>query len=180
MSARSLNVLGLLGISAVLIVAFYYQLFLNELPCPLCLLQRAAFVGVGLGFVLNVRFGSSPAHYAIMLVSAVVGAATAARQVFLHILPGDQGYGSALLGMHFYSWAFVAFAASILYVALLLFLEARSEPKWQEDGSASGLAGLSTWLFALLVAANFASTLLECGIGPCADNPTVYEWLQPR
>src|SRR5215472_10589130 len=36
-----LNMLGLLGISSALAVAFYYQLAFGELPCPLCLLQRA-------------------------------------------------------------------------------------------------------------------------------------------
>jgi hypothetical protein len=115
MPIRSLNSLGLLGISAVLVVAFFYQLLFGELPCPLCLLQRAAFVALGLGFLLNIRFGSSPAHYGLMLVSAVIGAGTALRQILLHILPGDPGYGSTFLGLHFYSWAFVAFGASILY-----------------------------------------------------------------
>ncbi|WP_369407037.1 disulfide bond formation protein B [Arsenophonus endosymbiont of Aleurodicus floccissimus] len=35
----NLNVLVLLGISVTLIVAFYYQIILHEIPCPLCLLQ---------------------------------------------------------------------------------------------------------------------------------------------
>ncbi|WP_206429738.1 disulfide bond formation protein B [Pseudomonas chlororaphis] len=39
-----LNILGLLGISASLIIAFYYQLFQHELPCPLCLLQRVGMI----------------------------------------------------------------------------------------------------------------------------------------
>ncbi len=55
MPIRSLNVLGLLGISGVLLVAFIYQLVLGELPCPLCLLQRGAFVALGLGFLFNIR-----------------------------------------------------------------------------------------------------------------------------
>jgi hypothetical protein len=33
-------------------------------------------------------------------------------------------------------------------------------------------------LFLLVVAGNLVSTLLECGVGPCADNPTSYLWLQ--
>jgi len=37
--------------------------------------------------------------------------------------------------------------------------------------------GLAVWLFALLVAGNLASTLLECGVGSCADNPTYYDWV---
>jgi hypothetical protein len=38
-------------------------------------------------------------------------------------------------------------------------------------------------IFILLVAGNLISTLLECGIGPCADDPVKYEgwlWLRNR
>jgi hypothetical protein len=37
--------------------------------------------------------------------------------------------------------------------------------------------------FILLVLANVLSTLLECGIGPCADDPVTYDgfhWLRQR
>ena len=34
-----------------------------------------------------------------------MGGAIAARQILLHIMPGDPGFGSAFLGMHFYTWA---------------------------------------------------------------------------
>ena len=52
-----LNMFGLLGISLILTVAFFYQLALGELPCPLCLLQRAGFIAVGMGFLFNMRLG---------------------------------------------------------------------------------------------------------------------------
>jgi hypothetical protein len=38
-------------------------------------------------------------------------------------------------------------------------------------------------IFILLVAGNLISTLFECGIGPCADDPVRYEgwlWLRNR
>ena len=35
------------------------------------------------------------------------------RQVLLHILPGDPGYGGEVLGLHLYSWAFIVFATII-------------------------------------------------------------------
>ena len=69
MLIRLLNLLGLLGVSLVLLVAFYYQLFHNELPCPLCLLQRGCFVALGIGFALNLSAGPSRLHDAMMLVS---------------------------------------------------------------------------------------------------------------
>jgi hypothetical protein len=38
-AAITLNALGLYAVALVLAVAFGAQLWLNELPCPLCLLQ---------------------------------------------------------------------------------------------------------------------------------------------
>jgi disulfide bond formation protein DsbB len=173
---RSLNVIGLLGVCGVLAVAFGLQFALHELPCPLCLLQRAAFIAGGIGFMLNIRFGSSSAHYGVILVSAVAGAAMSLRQVLLHIVPGTGEYGSALFGLHLYTWGFVGFAATILYVAALLFLEAQAAR--QTAGPRDGvISSAISWLFVILVAANLASTLLECGVGPCDDDPTYYHWL---
>ncbi|GAL07696.1 hypothetical protein JCM19237_934 [Photobacterium aphoticum] len=45
-----LNTLGLLGITVVLLIGFVLQIAWDELPCPLCLLQR-----IGFGMVM---FGS--------------------------------------------------------------------------------------------------------------------------
>jgi disulfide bond formation protein DsbB len=175
MPMRSFNSLGLAGVSAVLLVAFFYQLVFGELPCPLCLLQRGAFVAVGIGFMLNVRFGSSTTHYGLVLLGTVIGSATSARQVLLHIKPGDAGYGSTLLGMHFYSWALVAFVGFIVYTGVLLLMESDRRP---DTSAPYGLSRAVLWLFLLVIAGNLVSTLLECGVGPCADNPTSYLWLQ--
>jgi disulfide bond formation protein DsbB len=175
MPLRALNSLGLFGVSTILLVAFFYQLVFGELPCPLCLLQRGAFVALGIGFMLNIRFGSSPAHYGLILLSAVIGAGTSSRQILLHIKPGDAGYGSALLGMHFYSWALVGFVAFVIYTGVILLVESDRRP---DTTPPDGLSRLGLWLFLLVVAGNLVSTLLECGVGPCADDPVSYLWLQ--
>ena len=39
--ARNMNALGVLAVCLVLVLAFYFQLVLYELPCPLCLLHAA-------------------------------------------------------------------------------------------------------------------------------------------
>ena len=107
--AVALNALGLYAIALVLAAAFAAQLLLGELPCPLCLLQRIQFALLAIGPILNVRFGPRPSHYAASLLVAAAGAAFAMRQILLHIMPGDPGYGSALLGYHYYTWAFIGF-----------------------------------------------------------------------
>jgi disulfide bond formation protein DsbB len=173
------NILGLFGISVSLLIAFYYQLALHDLPCPLCLLQRVGMIMIGFGFLLNVRFGIRSAHYGVTLIGGVLTGCIAMRQVFLHIAPGDAGYGSTLFGLHFYTLAALTALATIVGVALLLMLESRRKPSVDQ-------AGVNLWgklamiLFAVLIAANLASTVLECGGGQCDANPTFYQLLGAR
>ena len=94
-----LNILGLLGLSFVLLMGLVLQVVLNELPCPLCLLQRIGFVMVMFGFMLNVKYGAAQRHYGVILLGALFGAATALRQISLHVIPGTPAYGSPIFGM---------------------------------------------------------------------------------
>lgn len=175
-TARSLNALALIAISAILAAAFYTQIVARELPCPLCILQRAGFVVVGLGLALNITIGPRPGHYALMILAALAGGAVSLRQVALHIVPGSGAYGDPVLGLHLYSWAALIFAAIILGAALMLFFERQFKPETGE-GARSPLVLAALALYALMALGNGASTLLECGTGLCPDNPVAYEWL---
>ena len=126
--AITLNALSLYAVALVLAAAFAAQLVLNELPCPLCLLQRIQFAVLAIGPILNVRFGPRPSHYALSLLAAVAGAAFSTRQVLLHIMPGDAGYGTALLGYHYYTWALIGFAVAIVLLAAILLFDRQFEP----------------------------------------------------
>jgi disulfide bond formation protein DsbB len=173
-----LNVLALYALAGVLATAFAAQFILSELPCPLCLLQRIMFALLAIGPILNIRFGPRPSHYALSLLAAVIGAMVSGRQILLHILPGDAGYGAELLGYHYYTWAFIAFAAAIVLLALVLLFDRQFAPQ-PAPPAATGLAAmLAISLVVALTAGNFASTLLECGFKACADNPVVYELLK--
>jgi disulfide bond formation protein DsbB len=174
--SRVLNLLALTGLCVVLLLAFIWQLAFNDLPCPLCLLQRVAFVLAGIGLLLNIRFGPSPLHYGIVILSALGGAAAAGRQVLSHIAPGDPGYGPPFLGLHFYTWAFILFVALIAYSGLMIMLKQRSSDPTTPYRVTRPAAAVM-WLFFLLVLANMLSTLLECGFGACPDNPVNYLWL---
>src|SRR5213076_1251310 len=177
--ALALNALGLYAIALVLLVAFAAQLLLHELPCPLCLLQRIQFAMLAVGPILNIRFGPRPSHYAVSLLTAAAGAAFASRQVLLHILPGDAGYGSALLGYHYYTWALLGFiAAIVLIAAVLLFDRQFEEDKAILPATGGAFAQTAVWLVIALTAANVVTTLLECGFGACADDPVAYELLK--
>jgi disulfide bond formation protein DsbB len=175
----ALNALGLYAIAFVLAAAFAAQFILRELPCPLCLLQRIQFATLAIGPILNIRHGPRPSHYAVSLLAAIAGAAFAARQVLLHIMPGDPGYGSALLGYHYYTWALIGFGVAIVLIAAVLLFDRQFNPGETTPPAPAGtFARAAIWLVILLTAANVLSTLLECGFGECADNPVEYELLR--
>src|SRR5215468_3649495 len=127
--AVQVNALGLYGVALVLAAAFAAQLLLHELPCPLCLLQRIQFAVLAIGPIMNVRWGPRPSHYALSLLAAAAGCVFSTRQVLLHILPGDSGYGTALLGYHYYTLALIAFACSIVLIATMLLFDRQFEPE---------------------------------------------------
>ena len=162
-----LNALALYAVALVLSVAFAAQLILGELPCPLCLLQRVQFAMLAIGPILNIRFGPRPSHYALSLLAAILGAVVAARQIFLHILPGDPGFGTALLGYHYYTWAFIGFAAAIVLIALVLLFDRQFEHEAEDSSHVSLFARIAVWLVIGLTALNVVSTVLECGFKAC-------------
>jgi disulfide bond formation protein DsbB len=177
--AVTFNALGLYAIALVLAAAFAAQLFLGELPCPLCLIQRIQFAMLAVGPVLNIRFGLRPSHYAVSLLSAVAGAGFAMRQILLHITPGDPGYGTALLGYHYYSWAFIGFAVAIVLSAVMLMFDGQFTGADSGQPAAIGWFGrAAVWLVIVLVALNVIATLLECGFDACPDNPVAYHLLK--
>lgn len=174
--AITLNALALYVIAAVLLAAFYFQIARGELPCPLCLLQRVAFTALAFGPVLAVRYGPRPFHYGLAIVAAVCGAVIAGRQILLHILPGDAGYGSALLGYHFYTWAFLCFVAAILAAAVMLLFDEQFEGDVPAQPR-SNFETAAVWLMIAVTLLNAGSVLLECGFGSCPADPVDYELL---
>lgn len=186
--SRFMNALALLGISALLAFAFVDQIVFADLPCPLCLLQRLGFALAGFGFALNLTAGSRPLHYAFVILGSMAGATAAARQVLLHIVPGSGAYGQPLFGLHFYSWAFIAFVLILVWCALLLIVEHRRLP-WESGSGAAQATGagdaprapivaIPVVVFALLIGLNAISTVLECAAGICPADPTHYQLLR--
>jgi disulfide bond formation protein DsbB len=176
---RLLNALGLIAVDTVLALAFVDQLWFRDLPCPLCILQRAGFIAAGFGLVLNLMFGPRPSHYAVMILGAVVGAAMSMRQILLHIVPGTGAYGNAIFDLHLYTWAFIAFVLMIVGGAVLLLFDrqfGKPEP-WSQRLSVLPLTAVV--VFAAITVGNIVSTLLICGMGFCPDNPTQYILFSP-
>jgi len=174
---RKLNAIGMLAMCAVLAMAFYDQFVHHDLPCPLCLLQRIGMVAVLCGLMLNVVRGPKADHYSIMLIAAFFGGAVSLRQISLHVVPGTGSYGSAFLGMHYYTWAFLVFALVILGTSIIAAYSTQYHKQhhlgFREQ---SGIAKLAIVVTITLVVMNVALTFAECGPLQCPDDPKSY-WL---
>jgi disulfide bond formation protein DsbB len=175
-----INLLGIFIISAILCGAYYFQFMLNEFPCPLCLLQRMCFFGVIFGLFLNLKFGFSPAHYGLSLLSAITGAAISYRQILLHMCPNpnDSGYGSPVFGMHLYTWALIVFIVSIISISLLLLAPKQFKKKTKKTPISPTALLLTKVVFGLafiLLLTNVLFTFMECGFGFCPDDPISYQ-----
>ncbi len=152
--------------------AFGIQIFDDEAPCPLCLLQRLGFFAIAAGGLMNLRFGIRPGHYGITLLGALVVMAVSLRQISLHacsnLVDGVcTGYGAAPLGWHLYTWAFVAAIAAIVGVALLLMI-----PTPYVRPAKASILTIAVFVYVGAAAvANVGATAAQCGLGPCEDPP---------
>lgn len=168
-----LNMLALAGICVTLLAAFFFQLVMGEIPCPLCMLQRIGLILVGLGFAMNVIFGSSAVNYAVVILSAMTGAGVSLRQVLLHIAPGDTGFGSMVFGYHMYTWGFIAFMGSIIFSAIMLIID-RNHLGGSGYPARTALGTVLVGLLLILALGNVASNVVTCGFAPCDGDPQGY------
>lgn len=178
--SRALNTLFVLVVTSILLGAFTVQFYFQELPCPLCLLQRLAMLGVGFGAMLNVVVGPRPQHYGVALLSAIFGGVVAGRHILLHIVPESAPYGSAFLGLHLYTWSMLAFIGTGVLLSIMLLLDLQSGEPVPTSAAPQPLprtAKIVLSLFVAVAAANGVCALLLCGLGTCPGDPTHYEWL---
>lgn len=173
--SRLLNALGLIAISAVLTMAFIDQVWFGELPCPLCILQRAGLIAAGCGIALNIVFGPKPSQYGLAIIGAIASAAISMRQILQHIVPGTGFYGPPVWGLHLYTWAFLFAVAIVLGSGLMLLGDRQFSQVQPISGRLKGLPFIALLLFLVLTLANVFSTLALCGTGLCPEEPVDYE-----
>lgn len=175
-AARWVNVLALLALLGVLAGSLHLQFGVGEQPCPLCLIQRSGMIGLAVGPALNLLWGFKARNYAISILAACAGGAGSIRQILLHIAdPADPGYGPAVFGLHLYTWAFVTFAVGVIGCAVMLLW---NTPFMSGDQGVCHVPGrfraltyaVVIWIF-LDVVLIAVSTIPECGLGMCPDNP---------
>lgn len=88
-TVRKLNLAASTICMALLAYAYYAQFVLELEPCPLCILQRVAFMLLTVLFVIAAIRPGRVTAMAIAVVAAA-GAAIATRHVWLQSLPADQ------------------------------------------------------------------------------------------
>ena len=180
----SLN-LWIIGYTLVLGLALGLQFALGELPCPLCMLQRYGMILCTLGALWILRQAQAgtltPERYmqglGLGTLGAFAGAVFGGRQVMLHILPGDAGYGAPVLGLHLYSWAFVTFAVVIVFSAVLGVLAPAALPQAPKQGSLEARLSSAVGLaFLAVIAINAVMIVfLEGFTWVLPDDPTSYD-----
>ncbi len=92
--SRVLNFAGFFACAGLMAYALYAQYQLMLEPCPLCILQRIAVIGLGLVFLIAglhnpARVGRF-VYASLLAVAMLLGAIVAGRHAWLQIIPEDQ------------------------------------------------------------------------------------------
>jgi disulfide bond formation protein DsbB len=158
-------------IAGILTAALVMQYGYGELPCPLCLLQRVAMLGVCFGLMQNFRNGFSDRNLGYSLLFSVFLLVVSARQTLLDIYPrpGHAYVGSAVLGLHMPVWSILIAVGLITAFALkLCVIGTEDGARSPERRSVVGIlaAILSSYVIALALT-NFGSVVMQCGLGEC-------------
>jgi disulfide bond formation protein DsbB len=156
--------------AAIMTAAMFLQYHDNEVPCPLCLLQRVAMFGVCFGMILHFRHGYSARHDGISMLFALFLLIVSVRQTLLDIYPrpGHSYIGGAIFGLHMPVWS-VVIAFAILFAFAVKFAvlggedlrDRRPVPALERLGRL-----LSLYVIAIALI-NFASVLVQCGVDAC-------------
>jgi len=101
---RSRYAWGFIACVALLAYALYVQFDLRIQPCPLCILQRIAFMAMALVFLVGAlhapRTRGRWVYTLLLLVAALAGAAVAARHLWLQMQPPDP-FGSCAAPLNY-------------------------------------------------------------------------------
>jgi hypothetical protein len=125
----------------------------------------------------SVTPGDFATGYGLAVVGGVAGAAISTRQILLHVLPTDPGYGDPVLGLHLYTWAFVTFVVAVVAAAVNLVFAYEVLPVTAPPRS--GWASTAVlWLLGAVIAANAVAVFALEGVHwVLPDDPARYELL---
>lgn len=161
----------LLTLASILTFAQVLQFANGEIPCPLCLLQRVAMLGVCFGLIRDLVERPSLHNAGLSMVFAMLLLVISVRQTLLDIYPrpGHEYIGSAIFGIHMPVWSVLIAAALLLAFALKFAVLGEGEkltPLKKFPALAVAAKLLSLYVIALCVL-NFVSVVVQCGADAC-------------
>ena len=159
----------LIGFAAALTVALAIQVAGREIPCPLCLIERAAMFGVAFGLMLRLRPGGPMRGVGVAMVFAVFLLVVSARQVLLDIVPrpGHAYAGRAILGLHMPVWSVLTALAGLAGLALRTALFGGAASAIAPGSRLARAAHVTGLYVTALCLANLGAVVLQCGAGAC-------------
>ncbi|MER6255451.1 disulfide bond formation protein B [Streptomyces sp. NPDC001584] len=164
-----------LGWSAVVCAGLYHQFGRGDIPCPLCLAQRIFMLLAALGAAYIIRSAlltgtvtgrAYMTGWGLSLVAAIGGSFASWRQTMLHILPGAKGYGSEVLGLHLYVWAWILFQLSVVAIGVVLafaHVTADRAVPAVRPGALRTAGMCALWFLGMVIAVNLLAVFLEEG-----------------
>lgn len=160
-------------IAAILTAAMTLQYINGELPCPLCLLQRAAMFGVCFGIMQQFRNGYSYRNTGISLIFSLLLLIISVRQTLLDIYPrpGHEYIGSAVFGIHMPVWS-IFIATCLIFALALQLLVWGGDTKWRENPITEYpvlkiLATILSIYVIVIGTINFVSVGVQCKFNEC-------------
>ena len=165
--------LMMLAIAGILTVAMTLQLARGELPCPLCLLERIALIGVCFEGMQNFRHGVSYQNTGLSLLFAIFLLVVSVRQTLLDIYPrpGHEYIGSAIFGIHMPVWSIIIALTLLIAYAIKLsvlggdeFLREIDVKRFPAISRLADILGLYVIGICLI---NLITVVLQCGLGEC-------------
>lgn len=160
----------MLAVVVILSIAMYMQYFLNEIPCPLCLLQRVAFLGIGYGAMMHFRGSPYIRAIGFALMFIFFLEIISLRQSLLDIYPrpGHEWVGSTVLGIHMPVWSFLISLIILLFISLdMIIIEQNTRISISKYFLLNKLANILTLILIIICAINFVSVILQCGFYNC-------------
>lgn len=172
------------GWTAVICAGLFVQFVQWEYPCPLCMIQRMFMALAALGGAYIVRKATSggitvrdyQVGWGLAIIGCLIGGFTSWRHTMLHILPGNPGYGGAVLGLHMYVWAWILFVAAIGAIALVTSFAPVTSSTAPLPPAMRNLGYAAVVFFALVMLVNAVAVFVEAGFHwYLPDDPVRYQ-----
>ncbi len=135
---KNYNVVMTLAVLLILIIPvgianIVLGYFVNESPCTLCWWERMCMILVGVMGIFILRYGPRLRYTSLVYISAMAGLYMSLRHTGSHFRDDiGQGFGSAIMGAHTYSWGAFVFFVTIVVITVLNIFYARDKQLMKE------------------------------------------------